>query len=169
MFSPTEPIRADHRLGEFDCGAAELDRWLGRHALHASAVGSARCFVTVDEAKNVAGYYALAAGSVAPEHASPRALKGQPGQRPIPVVVLARLAVDRRAQGRGVGRSLLQDALLRCATAADTIGVRAVVVHAAGTSARDWYLRFGFEPSPTDPLHLMLLHKDLKRLLASLG
>lgn len=114
----------------------------------------------------IVGYYALAAGQVLPADATVRLLKGQPTARPVPVIILARLAVDERHQGRGIGRSLLQDALLRCAGVADQIGVRAVVVHAVDADARAWYLRFGFEPSPTDSLHLILLMKDLHAVIA---
>ena len=107
------------------------------------------------------GYYSLAAGSVAPEKASERVRKGQPGY-PIPVILLARLAVDRRLQGKGVGAALLKDALFRASGAADTIGARALLVHAKDDKARRFYEHFGFEPSPTDPLHLFLVMKDLK-------
>jgi len=166
-YSAPAPLGRAHEIGDFACGEASLDIWLRRHARQAHASGSARVFVTTSAADRVVGYYALAAGAVEPADATPRLKKGQPAARAVPVVVLARLAIDVRHQGRGLGASLLQDALLRCAGAADSVGVRAVVVHALSAEARSFYLRFGFERSPTDPLHLILLMKDLRRLLDS--
>jgi ribosomal protein S18 acetylase RimI-like enzyme len=112
----------------------------------------------------VVGYYALTVGQIEPGDATERMLKGQPKERPVPVLVMARLAVDSRHKGRGVGWSLLQDALLRCSVAAETVGVRAVVAHAK-EGASGFYDRFGFEASPSDPLHRILQMKDLKRLM----
>jgi GNAT superfamily N-acetyltransferase len=112
----------------------------------------------------VVGYYALAAGSVEPEQAPERIKKGL-ARHPVPVILLARLAVDRHEQGKGLGAALLKDALIRAAAAADEIGVRAVLVHAKDEDARAFYERFDFEPSPTDPLHLYLLMKDLKKTI----
>jgi predicted N-acetyltransferase YhbS len=112
----------------------------------------------------VVGYYALAAGSVEREHAPERVKKGL-ARHPIPVILLARLAVDRGEQGKGLGAALLKDALIRAAAAADEIGARAVLVHARDDDARAFYERFDFESSPTDPLHLFLLMKDLKNAI----
>jgi predicted N-acetyltransferase YhbS len=117
------------------------------------------------DGSEVVGYYALAVGQVEPAKGTPRLLKGQPSGRSVPVIILARLAVDSNHQGRGLGRSLLQDALLRCAAAAEAVGIRALVVH-AHAEAKDFYESFGFEPSPTDPMHLVLLMKDLEKLVA---
>ena len=164
-YSRSGPLREEHLLEGFDCGEESLDLWLLRHARHAEAAGSARVFVTTESDERVAGYYAVAVGQVQAEEATARLVKGQPEGRPVPVVILARLAVDRRHQGRGLGRSLLQDAFLRCATAAESVGVRALVAHAINPEARDFYTRYGFESSPTDPLHLILLMKDLKKFL----
>lgn len=108
------------------------------------------------------GYYALAAGSVEHEQTPERVTKGL-AKHPILVILLARLAVDRREWGRGLGAALLKDALIRAAAAAEEIGVRAVLVHAKDDDARAFYERFEFEPSPTDPLHLFLLMKDIKK------
>lgn len=162
-YSRPEPRRGKHQLGDFRCGEDSLDTWLQRHARHAEAAGSARTFVTTDGGR-VVGFYALAIGQVEPGDAIDRLLKGQPRKRPLPVLVLARLAVDQRHQGVGIGRSLLQDALLRCAGVAESVGVRAVVAHAE-KEATAFYDRFGFESSPTDPLHRILLMKDLRSLL----
>jgi GNAT superfamily N-acetyltransferase len=112
----------------------------------------------------VAGFYSLAAGSVHKGEAPERVAKGVPSH-PIPVVLLARLAVDREFQGLGVGKGLLRDALLRVSSAADIIGIRALLVHAKDERAERFYSQFGFCASPTDPLHLMLLMKDLRRTL----
>ena len=155
-------------LDEFDCGDQALNRWLLRHARAAERHGTSRTFVTAATGR-VLGFYALATGQVMPADATERLAKGQPAVRPVPVVLLARLAVDRRHQGRGIGRSLLQNALLRCAGVSESIGFRAVVVHAAGDEAKSFYLRFGFEASATDPLHLILLMKDLRALLREAG
>jgi GNAT superfamily N-acetyltransferase len=122
--------------------------------------------VTTD-GQRVVGYYALALGQVHPEDATERLLKGQPAARPVPVLVLARLAVDREHQRHGLGRSLLQDALLRCDMVAESVGVRAVVAHAHDDAAA-FYDLFGFEESPTDPLHRILLMKDLRLFLEEL-
>jgi predicted N-acetyltransferase YhbS len=162
-YTQPEPLRGKHDLGDFCCEEGALDNWLHRHSRHAEAAGSARTFVTTD-GEQVVGYYALAIGQVEPGDATDRLLKGQPAKRPVPVLVLARLAVDRNHKNRGVGRSLLQDALLRCAGVAESVGVRAVVAH-ANEDVGDFYDQFGFESSPTDPLHRILLMKDLKLFL----
>jgi GNAT superfamily N-acetyltransferase len=109
-------------------------------------------------------YYSLAAGSVEPGAATERAATGQ-GRQPIPVIVLARLAVDLTEQGHGLGEQMLVQALARSAEAASLIGVRAVLVHAKDAAARGFYERYGFEPSPTHPLHLLLLMKDIRKTL----
>lgn len=158
------PLAARHELGSFACGEPALDQWLARHARSSHASGGARVFVTThaDEPARVVGYYALAAAQIEVAEATPRILKGQPRA---PVVLLARLAVDLEHESQRVGRSLLRDAMLRVVEASEPIGIRGLVVHAKHDRARGCYLRFGFEPSPTDPLHLVLLLKDLKQAL----
>jgi GNAT superfamily N-acetyltransferase len=164
-----EPLGKHHRLDRFACGEPALDDWLKRHARSAHASGSARVFVTtLDDGETVVGYHALAAAQVAPESATERALKGQLEMRPLPAILLARLAVDREHQGVGVGRSLLQDVLLRCVEAADSIGARILLVHAKHDQAKTWYMQYGFEESPTDPFHLMMLLKDVRAFLQAL-
>lgn len=162
-YSRPEPLRGKHDVDDFSCGDDALDNWLHRHSRHAEAAGSARTFVSTD-GKRVVGYYALAIGQVKPDDATERLLKGQPAKRPVPVLIVARLAVDQEHQDRGLGRSLLQDALLRCAAVAESVGVRAVVVHANENESR-FYDQFGFEASPTDSLHRILLMKDLRQFL----
>jgi GNAT superfamily N-acetyltransferase len=165
-YTKPEPLDKRHRLDAFECGESALDDWLRRYARQAQAAGSARVFVTTSDGESVIGYYALAAASVEPDAATARVRKGEP-QRPMPVVLLARLAVDRHHQNRGMGSSLLQDAVLRCLSASESIGVRAMLVHAKHDEARAWYEKFGFEPSPTDPLHLMILIEDLRAFVDS--
>ena len=115
----------------------------------------------------IAGFYSLAVGSVEPSTAAPRVTKGIP-QHPVPVMILARLAVDLKHQSAGLGKALLRDSLHRTAQAADIAGVRALLVHAKDESARQWYLNWEFEPSPSDPLHLFLLMKDIKLMVNSM-
>jgi GNAT superfamily N-acetyltransferase len=161
-----EPLGKHHRLDQFQCGEPALDEWLKRHARAAQASDSARVFVTtLEDGETVVGYYALAAAQVAPEDATARALKGQPRARPVPAILLARLAVDQEHQGAGLGRSLVQDVLLRCVEAAEAIGARVLLVHAKHDAAKAWYLQYSFEESPTDPLHLMMLLKDVRAFL----
>lgn len=167
-YSRPQPLEREHDRELFACGEPELDRWLADHALEAQASGSARVFVSTD-GQRVVGYYALAAAQLLPEKASARALKGQPKERPVPAVLLARLAVDLSHQGQGLGRSLLQDTMLRANEAAEELGIRVLLVHAKHELASRWYKRFGFEESPTDPLHLMLLMKDLRAFLSAAG
>ena len=161
-YTSPEPLARRHVVNDFDCGEPALDDWLKRHARQAQAAGSSRTFVTTTDGATVVGYYALAAAQVEPNEATTRLLKGEPKSRAVPAVLLARLAVDQRHQDGGVGRALLQDAVLRTLQAADSIGVRALLIHAKSEKARAWYEHYGFEPSPTDPLHLMLLTKDLR-------
>jgi GNAT superfamily N-acetyltransferase len=164
-FGDPQPLEPDHVLERFDCGRASLNLWLIRHARQAGAVGSARTYVIVDSRQGrVVGYHALTAASIEREAATARATKGMP-QYPIPVVLLARLAVDVSVTESGLGSWLLRDAMLRTLAAAQTIGVRAMLVHAIDEEARAFYLRHGLEPSPSDPLHLMILIKDIATAL----
>ena len=126
------------------------------------ATGAHRCFVTCRDGR-IVGYYAPATGSVQRLGASQRVGQGMPD--PIPVVLLGRLAFDLNEQGRRLGSHLLRDAIARTIEAAEIIGVRALVVHALDERTRDFYLRHDFEPSPTDPLHLMLLIKDARKIV----
>jgi GNAT superfamily N-acetyltransferase len=160
--SPVHKLGADDVTDPFDCGQDDLNRFLKRFALANQAANAAQTYVTC-RTKRVVGYYSLAVGSVQREDSPPRAVKGM-ARHPVPVMVLARRAVDRSAQGSGIGRALLKDALMRTAQAADIAGIRAVAVHAKDDDARRWYEQFDFEPSPTDPLHLFLLLKDLRKL-----
>lgn len=159
MTQAPEPLTAEHALGGFDCGIASLDDWLRRWALQNRASGASRTFIVCD-APRVVAYYALAASAVAPNAAPGRFKRNMPD--PIPVVVLARLAVDRTHQSQGIGRALFQDAALRVIQAADTIGIRGMLVHAISDEAKAFYLRLGLDPSPLEPMTLMTTLADLK-------
>lgn len=165
-YSRPEPLDKRHIRDDFTCGEPALDDWLKKHAAANHASDACRVFVTTD-GDSIVGYYGLAGGAVAPADATSRLARGQPMHRPIPVVVLARLAVDLGHQGAGLGSSLLRDAMEQCVAVADRVGLRALVVHAKTEGARRWYKRYDFEESPTDPLHLILLMKDLRKAVAS--
>ena len=162
-FSNVEKLSLDHDLSDFDCGQPSLDDWLRLYALMNQRADAAQTYL-VTQARRVAGYYALAAGSVQPTEAPPRVAKGL-ARHPIPVVIVARLAVDRSFQGRGLGAVLLRDALIRAEAGAQIIGARALLVNAKDETARGFYERFDFEPSPIDPLQLFLPMKDIRAAL----
>lgn len=164
-FSAVQKLDASHDVDAFDCGKEPLDRFLQRHALVNQKAGSAQTYVVCREEQRVVGYYSLAVGAVEHADAPSRVGKGL-ARHPIPVMLLARLAIDRAEQGKGLGKALLKDALLRTGQAADIAGIRALLVHAKDDEARAWYEQFDFEPSPTDPYHLFLLMKDLRALLS---
>ena len=163
-FNRPRKLVASDPVREFRCGQPDLDEWIGRHALTNQQSGMATVFVSRSGAR-IAGFYALATGAVEHTDATHRVTRGVP-RHPIPVVLLTRLAVDEHHQGAGLGGMLVRDALLRVDRAAEEIGVRALLVHAKDERARDYYLRLAeFESSPTDPLHLFLLMKDLRRAI----
>lgn len=158
-----EKLNADHAVDLFDCGKEPLNRFLKRYALGNQKIGSAQTYVICRE-KNVVGYYSICVGSVEHDHAPQRIIKGL-ARHPVPIMLLARLAVDHTEQGRGLGRALLKDCLLRTSQVASITGLRALLVHAKDSEARAWYETFDFEASPSDPYHLFLLMKDLLALL----
>nr|WP_221473136.1 GNAT family N-acetyltransferase [Planomonospora venezuelensis] len=151
-------------MEEFDCGSQAQNDWLRRHALQSQFGGMSRVYVVRDvDADEVVGYYALVAGQIRPDEVPARLLKGA-GLHAQPVVLLARLGVDLRVQGIGLGRALVTDAMRRVTSVADQIGVRALLVHCEDDSARDFYLRLAeFDVSPVDPLHLVLPIKNIRR------
>ena len=162
--SKVEAISESHEVSRFDCGKHEsLNDWLKRFALTNQRNESARTYV-VHRNGLVVGYYSISAGSVSVEEAPERISKGL-AKHPIPVILLARLAVDKDEKGTGLGKALLKDALTRIAQAADIVGARAVLVHAIDEEARSFYEHFDFEPSPINELQLMLLMKDLRKAL----
>jgi GNAT superfamily N-acetyltransferase len=157
-FGSIEKLRRDHVLDSFDCGKEDLNRFLKRQAWNNQQAHSAQTYVLAKDLR-VLGYYSLAAGAVTHDEATERVRKGL-ARHPIPVILLARLAVDVSIHGKGVGSALLKDALMRTAQAADTIGARALLVHAKDESAKAFYQHFTFETSPSDPYHLLLITKD---------
>lgn len=164
VFSQPEVLAATHDVQSFDCGVAALNQFLQHYALTNQANGSARTFVTLAQ-DQVMGYYSLAAASA--EHASVPVRVGKGlARHPSPMLLLARLAVDVRAQGQGVGRSLLRSALLKYLQAGEVIGCRALMVHAKDESAKRFYESYGFEPSPVNESHLYMLTKDIRKTLA---
>lgn len=163
MLGAPEPLAAHHRLENFDSGVPSLDHWLRRRAAQNQASGATRTFV-VCEGGTVVAYYALASSAVAPAAAPGRFRRNMPD--PVPVVVLARLAVARSHQSRGLGRALFQDAARRVVHAAEAIGIRGLLVHAISEEAKAFYLRLGLDQSPLDSMTLMTTVADLQAALA---
>ena len=158
-----EKLGIAHDTAAFDCGKEELNRFLKRFALVSQQAHSAQTYVAARDGR-VVGYYSLAVGGVEHEAAPPRVGKGL-ARHLIPVMVLARLAVDQGEQGTGIGKGFFKDALLRTAAAADIAGIRALFVTAKDEEARQFYERYDLDPSPADPNQLFLVMKDLKRMI----
>ncbi|MDR3054151.1 MAG: GNAT family N-acetyltransferase [Zoogloeaceae bacterium] len=154
LLTAPQPLATAHFLNEFSCGEASLDEWLKRRALANQLGGASRTFVVTDPQGQVFGYYAMAAGAVVREMATSNVRRNMPD--PVPVMVLARLAVDHRAQGIKLGGALLQDAVKRAVTVSQNAGVRALLVHALNERARQFYRHYGFQESPQHPMTLML-------------
>jgi GNAT superfamily N-acetyltransferase len=158
-----EPIRKLRGLDAtetFDCGQPALNQFLQRYAWINQKANSAQTYVCC-QAGQVVGYYSLTVASVEHRDAPERVEQGL-ARYPVPVMLLARLAVDQRSQGLGLGKALLKDAVLRTLQAAEIAGIRALLTHAKDDAARRWYASWDFQPSPTDPYHLYVLMKDLK-------
>jgi GNAT superfamily N-acetyltransferase len=166
-YRDVEELTAAHELSQFDCGSDAQSAWLREHALQAHRSGTSRVYVVRKVADNhVVGFHALATGSVLPADAPERITRGT-GRYDVPVIVLTRLGVDRSEQGQGLGRALVVHALRQVVNVADIVGVRALLIQAEDETARSFYDRLAeFEASPTDPLHLFLLLKDIRRTLA---
>ena len=152
------PLEASHVLDGFDCGKPALNDWLKHHARQAQGSGSAKTFVVCD-GERVVGFFSLTVGQVDTFEAPERIRKGM-GRYPVPVVILARLAVDRAYQGRSIGVGMLQDAIRRTLLIAERAGIRAMLAHPIDAEAEAFYLRFGFVPSPLRERQLLLLLKD---------
>jgi GNAT superfamily N-acetyltransferase len=161
--APPEPLADRHNLGDFHSGESSLNEWLTRRARANQVSGASRTYVLCKDSR-VIGFYALASGAVMLESAPGRFRRNMPN--PIPVAVLARLAVDRDWQGHGIGRALFRDAARRVTQAADAIGIRGIVVHAISEEARSFYLALGFDPSPREPMMLMVTLSDIRAALA---
>ncbi len=158
-----EKLRRDHALEAFDCGKEPLNRFLLRNALQNQQANASQTYVLITN-NRVIGYHTLVVGEVAFAAAPERLTKGL-ARHGVPIMLLARLVVDRNYQGRGIGPALLKDALLRCLQAADIAGIRAFAVHAKDDEARAFYRHFDFIESPSDPMHLFLLLKDIRALI----
>lgn len=163
-YSAPRPISESNEVADFDSGEPTLDAYLRGRALANHVEGASRCFVTCRDGR-VVGFYALASASLEHAGAPGRVRRNMPD--PVPAILLSRLAIDRNEQGKGLGAHLLRDAIIRTVGAAEIIGVRVLLVHALHERARAFYAHFGFESSPTDPLHLLLLIKDARAILSS--
>lgn len=158
-----EKLHRRHAVETFDCGEEALNRFLVRFALSNQMANASQTYVGVGADDAIVGFYTLVVGEVRHEGAPERLSQGL-ARHPVPVMLLARLGVGKMWQGKGIGAGLLRDAILRTLQVADIAGVRALAVHAKNEAARLFYERFDFQPSPTDPLHLFALIKDLKNL-----
>jgi predicted N-acetyltransferase YhbS len=161
---PPEPLDRSHVLSTFSSGTATLDDWLRRRALANQESGATRTFVVCAEENKVVAYYALASGGVAAVSATGRFRRNMPD--PIPVAILARLAIDISCQRQGLGRALVQDAARRVMNAAGTLGIRGILVHAVSEEARAFYEATGFSSSPLDPMTMISL-ADLRLAITS--
>jgi len=165
VISAPEPLGSNHDIQAFDCGRPTLNDWLQKKAIKAQKIGgSARTYVVCNKDGRVAGYCALATGSINREDAPGKVRKNMPN--PIPVIVIGRLAVDQSYKGQGIGSGLLKDALQRIVGAAEEIGIRAVLVHALDEEAHAFYVKHGFYESPTNDLTLMVTVEEIQRALA---
>jgi GNAT superfamily N-acetyltransferase len=158
-----EKLHRQHTVETFDCGEDALNRFLVRFALPNQMANASQTYVGIADDDTIVGFYTLVVGEVRHEQAPVRLSKGL-ARHPVPVMLLARFGVSMKWQGKRIDAGLLRDAILRTLQVADIAGVRALVVHAKNEAARLFYERFDFEPSPTDPLHLSVLIKDLKNL-----
>ncbi len=163
-YTPPRSITGLDDVSTFDSGEPTLDEYLRKRALPNHVQGASRCFVTCRQGQ-VVGFYALAAAAVDRVSAPGPVRRNMPD--PVPVILLSRLAVDRKEQGNGLGSHLLRDAIGRSIGVAEEVGVRAILVHALHEEARTFYTHFEFEPSPTDSLHLMLSMKDARALVGA--
>jgi GNAT superfamily N-acetyltransferase len=160
-----EKLSRSHEVDSFDCGREALNRFLIRYALQNQQAEASQTYIALSD-EEVVGYYTLVVGQVEYSGASERLTKGL-ARHPVPMMLLARLAVATSWQGKALGSGLLKDAMLRTLQAADIAGIRAFAVHAKDDDARAFYLHYDFVPSPSDPYHLFRLVKDIRRALKS--
>ncbi|MEO8339789.1 MAG: GNAT family N-acetyltransferase [Nitrospirota bacterium] len=163
MIPKIEKLGQGHDFQAFDCGNSDLNTFIQKNALSSQNSGGSTTFVGLAD-QTVIGYYSLAVGSVQYEQAPDRLKKGL-GQYDIPIMLLARLAVDCHWQNNGVGAGLLKNSMLRTLQVAKNAGIRALIVHAKDKGARGFYEHFNFFPSPTDPLHLFILLKNVRQIV----
>ncbi len=160
-----EKLQRRHGIDTFDCGREALNRFLIRYALQNQQAEASQTYVALAD-EEVVGYYTLVVGQVEYNDAPERLTKGL-ARHPVPIMLLARLAVAVSWQGKGLGSGLLKDAMLRTVQAAEIAGIRAFAVHAKDTEAKSFYEHFDFAPSPSDPYHLFRLLKDIRGALKS--
>lgn len=160
-----EKLRREHAVESFDCGQEPLNRFLTRYAMPNQQAEASQTYVAL-ASDEVVGFYTLVVAEVEYDDAPARLGKGL-ARHPIPLMLLARLAIAVTWQGKGLGSGLLKDAMLRTLQAADIAGIRAIAVHAKDDAAKAFYERFDFIPSPSDPYHLFLLLKDVRKLISS--
>jgi GNAT superfamily N-acetyltransferase len=163
QFSAPEKLTATHDISQFECGEPALDTWLKRRALQNEESGASRTYV-LRVGQEVVGYYALATGAIAHAGAVGRIKRNIPD--PVPVIIIGRLAIASRFQGRGIGAALLRDAVLRTIQAAEIAGIRAILVHSISEQAKRFYEKHGFTPSPADPMTLMITVTEAAKILA---
>jgi GNAT superfamily N-acetyltransferase len=163
QFSAPEKLTASHDVAQFECGEPTLDAWLKRRSLQNEESGASRTYVLC-AGKEIAGDYALATGAIAHAGAAGRVKRNMPD--PVPVIIIGRLAIASRFQGRGIGTALLRDAVLRTMQAAEIAGIRAILVHAISEQAKRFYEKHGFIPSPADPMTLMITVTEAARIFA---
>lgn len=162
QISSPESLLAKHSIDLFDCGVVSLNEWLKRRALKNELLGASRTFVVCKKTQ-VIGYYALAMGSIMHQHTPNKLRRNMPD--PIPVMVLGRLAVDKKWQSTGIGQGLLKDAVLRTLIVSQQVGVKALLIHTISEEAKRFYLRNGFIESPHDPTTLLATLKDIQNCL----
>lgn len=162
-FTPPSPITADQDLANVDSGESSLNEWLKKRAFKNHMAGASRCFVLCAGA-NVIGYYSLSAGAISHE-ATPKGMRRNM-PNPLPVLLLGRLAVDKRYHHQGIGQALLRDAMLRAVNVAGNAGVFAILVHALSDKAKQFYLSRGFVESPLQPMTLFMTIETVRSILA---
>ncbi|WP_020561572.1 GNAT family N-acetyltransferase [Methylosarcina fibrata] len=161
--TPPSPITTDHQLSNFDSGELSLNDWLKKRAIKNQASGASRCFV-ICSGGEVIGYYSLSAGAISQEVAPKAMRRNMPD--PLPILLLGRLAVDKRYHNQGIGQALLRDAMLRAVNVAGEAGVFAMLVHALTDSAKQFYLSRGFIESPLQPMTLLMTIATIHAILA---
>jgi len=160
-----KPLDRSQDRASFDCGVEPLNDYLKKYALQNQKKDAARTYVYTNDENVIIGYYTLVFGSVSVEEASAEISSGL-GRYPVPIILLARLAIDNGQKGKGLGRALLRDALLRALSASEIAGLRAFLVHAKDEPAKRFYKRFGFKPSPHNEFHLFLKMADIRASLS---
>lgn len=161
--SPASPITPNIELADFDSGELFLNEWLKKRALKNNAAGASRCFVLCN-GNSVIGYYSLSAGAISHETAPEAMRRNMPD--PLPVLLLGRLAVDKRYHNKGIGQALLRDALIRAVNVSGNAGVFAILVHALNDQAKQFYLSRGLVESPLQPMKLIMTIETIRSILA---